>query len=133
MNFWLFQRFLFHNIVITLSNKFTPISLYKDEQNDQWKNVGNITSRPSRELDSASCICFLLELIPAPSIAACTEQKVDQASDRKQVITYNKVLEILNIASCSQRHEAAPYVESKNTWKGKYNDRDQISHNRLCS
>ena len=133
MNFWLFQRFLFHNIVINLSNKFTPISLHKDKQYDQWQNIGYIESCPTRELDSTSCIRFFLELIPAPTIAACTEQKVDQASDWKQVITYNKVLKILNIASCSQRHEAAPYVESENTWKGKYNDRDQIPHNRLCS
>ena len=50
--------------------------------------------RPFREFQSFSGIRFFQEVLPSPSITACTEQKIDQTSKWKQVITYQEILQI---------------------------------------
>ena len=65
--------FIHPDLLHFLSYKFTPVSLYKDKQYDQRKDIRYINSCPFRETDPFSFICFLTEVFPSPSVTCCTE------------------------------------------------------------
>lgn len=60
------------------------------------------------------------------SITACTEQKIDQTSKWKQVVTYQEIFQIQYSGTFSERHKSTPYIKSENTRHGKYRHNHDI-------
>ena len=52
------------------------IALQINDQNDQRDAVGHIPLQSCREMNSFSCICFLQEIHPSPSVPSGTEQYI---------------------------------------------------------
>ena len=98
-----------------LFNKLLYIAHDKNEQYDGGQDEAYINTRPLRELHTLAGIGFLNEALPAPAIAAGTEQQVSQASQGKQVIGDDEILQILNRGACAQRSNCAPDIEAENT------------------
>ena len=96
-----------------LFNKLLYIAHDKNEQYDGGQDEAYINTRPLRELHALTGVGFLNEALPAPAVAAGTEQQVSQASQGKQVIGDDEILQILNRTTRAQRLEAAPQIETQ--------------------
>ncbi len=105
-----------------LFNKLLYIAHDKDEQYDGGQDEAYINTRPLREFHAFAGISFLNEVLPAPAIAAGTEQQVSQASQGKQVIGDDEVLQFLNRGACAQWSNCAPDIKAENTGQGKQKD-----------
>ena len=79
---------------LSLACKFAPVSLYEQEDHNQRYNESYVGSYPFREFGSFSCICLGKEVIPAPSVACGTEEYIYKASERQEVVAYDKVFQI---------------------------------------
>ena len=112
-----------------LFNKLLYIAHDKNEQYDGGQDEAYINTRPLRELHTLAGIGFLNEALPAPAIAAGTEQQVSQASQGKQVIGDDEILQILNRGACAQRSNCAPDIEAENTGQGEQQDRNEVDRN----
>src|SRR5699024_1016860 len=98
----------------------------KQPQNDHRKDISHVETDGSWELDPLARVRFLQEIFKSPSVPAGAEQQVYQASDRKEGVADDKVLQILDRAPRSQRLDMAPYVEAQHAGHGKKYDDDRV-------
>ena len=87
--------------------ELSNITFNQNKQHDQRKDIGHIDSGPGRESNPLSFICLIYKVFKAPSIPAGTEQQIQHTSDGEKVIADNKVFQILNGGSRSQRLNTA--------------------------
>ena len=115
-----------HNSIFLF--EFLVVSHEEHEQDDKRQYVGNINADPSGagELDTDTCVGFLCELIPSPSIAARAEEQVYHAAQREQVVGYDEVFQILDSRACADGLDAGPEVEAEHTGQGKQDDEDSV-------
>ena len=74
--------------------KETDVSQHEDCENNQGQDIAYVKSGPFWEVESFSKIGFCHEVFEAPSIAGSTEQQVNQAAKRKQVVADKKIFKI---------------------------------------
>ena len=83
---------------------------------DKRKNVFCIYSEPIAHLESLTQVCLCFEVIPAPTVSARgTEQNVYEGSDRKNIVTDNKILKIENVAGSAQGVKIRKNVKTEDT------------------
>ena len=109
----------------SLAHKFIIISFQIDHGNDQRQDIGHIAFQPSRKPNPLSCIRFFQKIRPAPAVFPCTEEHIPQAAQREQVIGYDKILQIQDIGSRSQRLKAGQDVKSQHAGHAQHNDQDR--------
>ena len=80
----------FHSLLM----EETQVSHKENQKYDHGKDIAYIKSCPGGEFNPFPCICFLHEIPEAPAVPAGTEQKIYQASERKQVVADQKILKI---------------------------------------
>lgn len=114
------------------ASEFLNIAHHKDEQDDQRQADAEIITGPGREFDTLSGVRFSQEIFPAPAVAAGTEEQIADTSQRQQVIGYDKVLQILNGASFSQRSKSAPEIKAQHAGKGQDKYQHQVHENRFA-
>ena len=73
---------------ITLFKEDCLITHYKDVEYDYRQDVGCIEADPFGERYAFAGVCFLHEVIPAPTITTGAEGEVNKAAQREQVVTY---------------------------------------------
>ena len=110
----------------SLLEKLAPVPLHKNKQHNQRNNIRHIRPHLARELHAFSLICLLEEILKSPSIPAGTEHQVNEASERKQVVADDEILEIQHVAALSERHEATPDIEAQHARKRQDRDHHQI-------
>ena len=111
--------------------KLSNITFNQNKQHNQRKDIGHIDSGPGRESNPLSFICLIYKVFKAPSIPAGTEQQIQHTSDGEKVIADNKVFQILNGGSRSQRLNTAQDVKAQNTRHGQQDDYDHIPEHSL--
>lgn len=105
------RRVLFYKCVaewIVLSpkqirKKFGDIALYENRQNNQRQNIGHINPCPFRETDTAACVRFVCEILPAPAAFGGAEQQIDKRAERQNVVADYKIFQIHNGTAFAQR------------------------------
>ena len=101
----------------------------KDHQYNEGQDIRDISSRPLGEFEPFPGIRLRQELFPPPTPSGGAEEQIDQAAQGEQIIGYDKILQILNIAH--GRGESAPDVEPQHTGQGQQDQGDPIDHDSL--
>ena len=111
-----------------LFEEFLSVTNNPDAEYDKRQNPGDVELNLFREFNSASCICFFKELIKAPAVTACTENKINKRAKRQQVFRNDKVFKTRNITDFWNL-ETAQYVEAQSTRKRKKQNQNQVHAN----
>ena len=111
---------------LSLTCKFTPIPLYKQENHDKRYNKCNIKSHPFRKSWTFPGVCFCEEILPSPAVTGRTEKNIYQASKRQKVIAHDKILQIKDRCSFAKRSESAQYIIPEHTRHGQKDDSHQV-------
>lgn len=118
--------------MLFLRRKFLPIPHHKNKQHNQRQNIAHIEPCPLWEPNAFAGVGFGDEVIPAPAVAAGTEEQVYQASQGQQVVGDKEVLQVLDSAAGTQGSDAAPDIEAQHAGYGQNQNENQVhSHGFL--
>ena len=98
----------------------------EDKQNDQRKDISDVSAHPFLDLQAFSGVGFFCEVFPAPSTFGNAEKQVYKRAKRKQKVAYQEILEVENRTSEYIESAPAPYVVTKNAWQRKKDDHDRV-------
>lgn len=90
------------------------VSFQIDDHNDPWQDMGHVEADFCRKLQPVAAVGLLYEMFPSPSVFMGTEQKVYNRTKGKNIVGDNKVFQIHDICSGTQRLESGPHAESEN-------------------
>ena len=91
------------------------VSFQIDHHNDPRQDMSHVEADFRRELQPIAAVCLLDKVFPSPSVLVGTEQKIHHRTKGKNIVGDNKVFQIHDICSGTQRLEAGPYAESEDT------------------
>ena len=111
---------------LSLTRKFAPVALYEQEDYDERYDVCYVWPYPFREFQAFACICLVHKVIPAPAVPACTEQHIDEAAQREQVVADDEVFQIQDRGSLAERCESAQHVVAQHARHGQDQDSYEI-------
>ena len=109
-----------------LCKKLVVQTKEEDKQNDQRKDISDISAHPFLDLHAFSGVGFFGEVFPAPSAFGNAEKQVHKRTKRKQKVAYQEVLEVENCTAEYIESAPAPYVVTENAWQGKKDDSNGI-------
>ena len=109
-----------------LCKKFIVQTKEEDKQNDQRKDISDVSAHPFLDLQAFSGVGFFCEVFPAPSTFGNAEKQVHKRTKWKQKVTYQEILKVENCTAEYLESAPAPYVVTENAWQGKKDDSDGI-------
>lgn len=98
----------------------------EDKQNDQRKDISDVSVHPFLDLQAFSGVGFFCEVFPAPSTFGNAEKQIHKRTKWKQKVTYQEILEVENCTAEYLESAPAPYVVTENAWQGKKDDGNGI-------
>ena len=120
---------MFHILHFTgklLCKKLIVQTKEENKQDDQRKDISNVSAHPFLDLQAFSGVGFFCKVFPAPSTFGNAEEQVYKRTKGQQQVAYQEILEVKDCTAEYFKSAPAPYVITKNTWQGKKDDGDGI-------
>lgn len=96
-------------------NEFRYYSDNKQRDDNNGENELHIDAQPIRKFKSLALVCLGAEFVPAKAALMTSKDDEYQRAERKQNVTYYKVLKVEHVSTVTERLEARKHVESEHT------------------
>ena len=105
----------------------------KHQDNDQRQDICHVRSHPGHDFHTFALVGLFNKLIPAPSIAARTENNENERADGQDIIADDEVLKVKYRRSLSQRLEEGPHIKAKRAGEREHEQDDRVVKARLLA